>query len=263
MYKHFFSLLSFLIFLFSSITVAQEYKIIEHKKNETYISKKIENIKDILLLDSEIKPLGNSGLYYFEDTQGKLVIVDKGGEYFFRTTKQEIFKLKNKNIISKPDFNIEETYKNYQILQLINKDNLIQYVPDKYDPMKELFVFIDYTCPYCEKFHSDILNPLLNKGFTVNYIPIARNFRNENVINNLKVIFCKKDKTLLDKAFKEQGAFKTEEKCENEKYYDYLIKLAYQFDIIGTPAIFTKDGRYLGGLKAFPNLIKQIENKYN
>tara|TARA_B100000700_G_scaffold267699_1_gene307839 strand:- start:115137 stop:115919 length:783 start_codon:yes stop_codon:yes gene_type:complete len=257
-------ILGFTFILFSSqFLYSQNINIIDHEKNKNLINEKIKNIKDMLMINSEIKPLGNSGFYYFEDKENKIVIIDKNGEYFFRTNKQEIFKLKNKDIISKPNFNIEDTFYNYEILKNIDKEKIIRYVPDKYNPMKELFVFIDYTCPYCKDFHEDVLIPLVDNGYTVNYLPIARNFRNKNVINNLKVIFCNKDKKLLNRAFKEQGRFNTDKKCDNNKYYDYLIQLAYTFDIIGTPAIFTKDGRYLGGLKPLPNLIKQIENKYN
>ena len=213
------SLVSFLIISFSTFLYSQEYKLVNHDENKKNINNQIENIKDIILFNGDLKPLGNSGLYFFEDKEGKLVVIDKNGEYFFRTTKQEVFKLRNKKIISKPDFNVENTLKNYEKLKTINRNKLIQYLPEKYDPMKELFVFIDYTCPYCKDFHEDVLTPLQNRGYTVNYLPIARNFRNNNVINNLKIIFCNKDKELLNKAFKEQGRFNTDKKCENDKYY--------------------------------------------
>ncbi len=241
-----------LIILFLSVDI-QAYEFPQHNDNISIIKEKIENSE--IYRGQEIKPVGNSELYYFEDGQDN-IFVTKDGRFFI---KGNIIQFIN-NSFSNYELNKELSINNFNLLSIIDEDSLITY--GDLSSNNKIYVFMDYTCPFCYKFHNMYLNLFKIKNIKVVYIPFSRSNDN-NIKNNLVDIFCLKDKEEakkeIDKAFNLKESYVSIKKCENPYQYENLLKMGSLMNIKGTPAVFDKYGHYIGGMIDFNLLYNQIK----
>ena len=115
-----------------------------------------------------------------------------------------------------------------------------------------LYVFTDIKCGYCRKFHQDV--PKLNKaGIAVRYF--AYPLLAKDSATKLEAVWCSKDR---QRAITEAKAGKKVKstKCSNAVSEHHA--LGRKLGIDGTPAIFTADGRQLGGYIPADDLIKEL-----
>lgn len=143
---------------------------------------------------------------------------------------------------------------NRRLLSLIYKKDLIFFEGEGF--LKgNVFLFVDYTCPYCKKFHERILNKVNAAGYNVYYVPFVRNPNNKKVRNNLYSIFCHSDndykKELIKKAFQFDIIFDNSEndnKCEfNKDYFNMLLSIGEFLNVEGTPTSLFYNGNMVSG----------------
>ena len=117
-------------------------------------------------------------------------------------------------------------------------------------------VFTDITCGYCHKLHEEMsdYNAL---GITVRYLAFPRQGLNSQAEQDMKAIWCAKDR---NKAFDAamNGGKVTPASCNINLANHY--KLGIQFGVQGTPAIVLKDGSMIPGYQG-PKEMKEFLDK--
>ncbi|AFJ45816.1 bifunctional protein-disulfide isomerase/oxidoreductase DsbC [Shimwellia blattae] len=118
-------------------------------------------------------------------------------------------------------------------------------------------VFTDITCGYCHKLHEEMsdYNAL---GITVRYLAFPRQGLNSQAEQDMKAIWCAKDKNkAFDAAMK--GGKVAPASCAVNLANHY--KLGIQFGVQGTPAIVLKDGTVVPGYQS-PKEMKEFLDKH-
>lgn len=230
------------------------YEVISKPSDIKKIHKKLSKINNINIKDLDIKPLENSGIYYIEQN-GSNYYISKDGNFLIKGLALKI--KENKLEVYK-----EKKFQN-EILLINKSDGIVYNNSEKNEKniKKDLIVFVDYSCPFCKNFHTKTLSKLIDDGFRVQYLPVLKNYRNETVKRNMEYIFCKESnnerKIFLDRFFSDLN-YKIEKpkdlNCDLSNYYH----LTESLKIIGTPAVYTRSGIYLGGYQTFEEIKEKI-----
>lgn len=139
---------------------------------------------------------------------------------------------------------------------LVGKLNALEKEMIIYKAPKEqhvITVFTDITCGYCHKLHEEMsdYNAL---GITVRYLAFPRQGLQSQAENNMKSIWCAKDrKKAFDAAMK--GGEVAPASCDINLANHY--NLGVQFGVQGTPAIVLSNGSMLPGYQG-PKEMKQM-----
>ena len=164
--------------------------------------------------------------------------------------------------------------KNKEIVEGIikNYSDSIAYYPAKTDKViSSIYVFSDFTCPYCKKFHQDLDN--INKaGIEVFYIPFPRKSLSDTlVVRGLQKIICSDNRAdTFNIAFINPNGFVNSVKndeisCPKSINIMDFNNYGSEMNIQGTPAIITKNGSmihgYNGALEFVTELKKNIEDE--
>jgi thiol:disulfide interchange protein DsbC len=196
-----------------------------------------------------ITPIENSEVYMIKEGSKRTFLSDKTGEYIisgqilrFKNGKMDVIKNVDNPLIMEK-------------LNIFNESNLVTYNPEG-DIKNKIFVFVDYTCPFCKKFHENTLENLVKNGIQVIYLPFPRNSR-KNIIEGLTGIFCLSSnelrKAAMTEAYNKGSEFisKNFKECNKKEYYLQIMRTGMDFKLNGTPAVFNSDGKYLGGYKGY------------
>jgi thiol:disulfide interchange protein DsbC len=118
-------------------------------------------------------------------------------------------------------------------------------------PKSTVYVFTDADCGYCRKLHSE-MDQILAQGIEVRYLAWPRSPQS---MPDMNAVWCSEDRnsamTQAKNGIKVQAA-----SCENPVMKHREIGM--QIGVNGTPAIYTPDGKYLGGYIPAPELAKQL-----
>lgn len=199
---------------------------------------------------------GDSIYYNFEKDffmNGDLLTYNKK---FINLTKQDTLSFNKKNIDD-----LKEKYKN----------TLVHYKSNKNPSIMSIFVFSDYTCPFCKKLHNNI-ELFQNSGIEVYYIPFPRKSINDyDTVRGLQKIICSKNKTdEFSLAFKDPKNYSkkiknTDIECPEALDILQLNKYADIFKVNGTPTTITDNGSIIHGFNTpeeFAYKLRKImENK--
>lgn len=235
-----------LIFLFIMVSLLS-FNIQANEVYEKLFQKDNIRFKDIKTEKTEIDdlykvtfPSGQKLYYHFKGdffTNGELL---KYNEKFVNLTK-----LENKKFNK---LHIEEIDNKY-------KNSLAHYPSLNDKTLTTLYIFSDFTCPYCKKFHSNI-EYFQKSGIDIYYIPFPRrSMADYNTVRGLQKIMCAKDKaTEFTKAFENPKNYilnvKTEEiSCPEALDVLSFNKYADILNVKGTPTIITKNGSLIAGFQ--------------
>ncbi|MGE0336237.1 MAG: DsbC family protein [Gammaproteobacteria bacterium] len=118
-----------------------------------------------------------------------------------------------------------------------------------------LYVFTDIDCGYCRKMHQEV-GKLNAAGIAVRYLAFPRTGLDGESFKKAVSVWCADDqKAALTAAKLGQGlAART---CKNPVATQY--ELGQSVGVHGTPAVFTADGREIGGYIPAGELIKMFE----
>lgn len=144
-----------------------------------------------------------------------------------------------------------QSVENQKMFSSLKIEDLIVY-PAKGTTKHTVYVFTDASCPYCHKLHESIPE-MNNKGIEVRYIAWPRG---EQFMPSMESIWCSKDrKAAFEQVVK--GETLPMVQCTNPVRSQYQLGL--NIGVNGTPAIYSTDGKYLGGYLSADELLKTLE----
>lgn len=197
---------------------------------------------------TEIKAIPNSQFYWVMLDNHTSVYATADGSFVLQG---DLLRLGGKKIE-----NVSENFTaeiNKKTLATLNEKDLIIY-PAKGDKKHTIYVFTDVSCSYCQRLHRQ-MGDMNAKGIEVRYIAWPRG---EQLFPAMESIWCSEDrKKAFDDAM--SGINLSSASCANPVKAQY--ELGHRMGVSGTPAIFTEDGRQIGGYLAVDDLLEAINQK--
>ena len=142
-------------------------------------------------------------------------------------------------------------------LKSVSEKGMIVYSPEG-KTKGVVYAFTDVDCGYCKKFHREV--PALNElGVEVRYLAWPRSGLGENSVTYKKMqkVWCSKDPQTALTETKLQNKVPTDV-AECKTAIPEHFKLGFQLGVKGTPALFSEDGRQVGGYRTADDLAKDL-----
>lgn len=202
---------------------------------------------------SDVQQTGVKGIYQVVTSNGELIYASADGKHLFTGDMLQMGAMGTVNLSEQ----WRSTQRVDSLKQLKDKD-LVVY-PAKGDEKGEVLVFTDTSCGYCRKFHAEI--PAINeKGITVKYVAWPRYGVQSPAGQTMANIWCADDRETamtLAKTNKPVDAPPAGKVCDQNVLQDQ-INLGQRIGVRGTPAVFTPNGRQLGGYVKAGQLAQQM-----
>lgn len=226
----------------------------------------INNLKEIIVgidpkfKNAEIKKIDEFKDFYQVRNSKSVIYIHKSGKYILPL----IAKVDGKKF---EDIQVTKVKDNVKFdLKEFPESSLITYKAK--NPVADIFVFSDYTCPFCKKFHKE-LNNILDMGINIHYIPFPRfGVKDINTINGLKNIICSDNpQDEYGKAFDNSKNYYNmispdDFNCQgSDSVIHNSLILADKVKVKGTPYIYLSNGTYLGGWSNLSNFKVLINNE--
>lgn len=138
-------------------------------------------------------------------------------------------------------------------------------IPDSekiiYEPKEvkhRITVFTDISCGYCHKVHEN-LQGYLDRGIAVEYVAFPRGGAQSPAWKEMQKVWCAPDrKAAYEQALRGEPVA-GDANCKNPVASHY--KLGDALDIEGTPAIFSQEGKQLGGYLPPDRMAAELNKK--
>lgn len=202
----------------------------------------IKSLKQLGAEKVEVKPSPVKGLKTAITDQG-ILYVSEDGEYVLQGKLYELNGDKAIDVSSSALMGTLESYKNEMIVYPAKNEKHV------------VTVFMDITCGYCHKLHSQI-KEYNDLGITMRYLAFPRKGMDKTA-EQMEAIFTAKDNAYaLNEA--EKGNLPQQLKTPNivKKHYE----LGIQFGVRGTPSIVTSNGEMIGGYMSPKELLAALES---
>lgn len=238
--------------LASALLLSVSAMAAEVPEKQAIIQKLQTSVPNLAVQDITTTPV--KGLYQLETTAGELLLISADGNHIIAG---DLHQLGPNGGIT----NLTEKRRGEQrqaaLKGLQDKDLVI--FPAKGKEKGEVLVFTDTTCGYCRKLHSEIeqINQL---GITVKYAAWPRSGLASPAGETLTNIWCSSDRrSAMTKAklSNEDIPAPKGQTCDQKVIQDQ-INLGFRMGIQGTPAVFLKDGRQVGGYLPAQQLARQM-----
>lgn len=141
-----------------------------------------------------------------------------------------------------------------KLLGKLDERDLIVFSPDVVK--HTITVFTDVDCGYCRKLHGQI-DQLTKLGVKVRYAAYPRAGPGTDDWRKMEAVWCSKNRQSAITQAKQGQAVKAEN-C-GATPVGKQFELGEDMGVRGTPAIFTKNGDYIGGYLPPADLVKQLE----
>jgi len=131
-------------------------------------------------------------------------------------------------------------------LAQVSHDEMITFHA-KGESKAEVYVFTDITCPFCHRMQEE-MGDINARGITVHYLAFPRRGLNNAAANDMDRVWCAQDnRQALDVAMSDMPVSKLAQvdNCQSPVAGQYTLGL--KLGVRGTPAVFTVDGKELGG----------------
>jgi thiol:disulfide interchange protein DsbC len=123
-----------------------------------------------------------------------------------------------------------------------------------------VYVFTDPSCGYCRKFHLEV--PEINAaGVTVKYLAWPRYGLKSPDGELMTKVWCSSDRRDAMTRAKTGQEVTVEGKACDTAVIERGIDLGHRMSVRGTPAIFDKEGRQLGGYLPAKALVERFQTK--
>lgn len=202
----------------------------------------IKSLKQLGAEKVEVKPSPVKGLKTAITDQG-ILYVSEDGKYVLQGKLYELNGDKAIDVSSSALMGTLESYKNEMIVYPAKNEKHV------------VTVFMDITCGYCHKLHSQI-KEYNDLGITMRYLAFPRKGMDKTA-EQMEAIFTAKDNAYaLNEA--EKGNLPQQLKTPNivKKHYE----LGIQFGVRGTPSIITSNGEMIGGYMSPKELLAALES---
>lgn len=141
-----------------------------------------------------------------------------------------------------------------KLLSKLNDRDMIVFEPQV--AKHTITVFTDVECGYCRKLHSQI-DQLTKLGVRVRYAAYPRSGPGTADWRKMEAVWCAKDR----QSAITQAKLGQDIKSENcgATPVSKQFQLGEDLGVRGTPAIFTKNGQYIGGYLPPADLVKELD----
>ena len=200
------------------------------------VEKKITGILTSRFHNLDISSIRQSGVpgWYEVMLGAEVIYVTEDGRYMFQGDLVDLDKMQN--LTAKRRSSARRA-----MLKGIPASDMIVFAPK--NTRHSIYVFTDVDCPYCRRLHQDV--PKLNAmGIAVKYLAFPREGIGSDTYREMEAVWCSKDR---NKALTEakKGMKIKAGKCNDPVGRQFMI--GQDMGIHGTPAIYTEDGRQIGG----------------
>lgn len=131
----------------------------------------------------------------------------------------------------------------------------IDFIPE--NAHHTIFVYTDIDCTYCRRLHSEI-SELMAGGIGVRYLAFPRNGLNSEAYRKSVGVWCAEDRQQALTAAK-LGQSIAQAQCDNPVADQF--ELGKEMGVHGTPALYSEDGRPLGGYIPAKELIRMFASQ--
>lgn len=179
---------------------------------------------------------------------GNIVYITADGQYLL---SGNLFDLDTRENLTK---DIQAKQRVETLAQLHENDDIVFKPEGK--TKATIWVLTDVTCPYCQKFHSQI-DEYLAHGIEVHYLAFPRGGPNSQTWRLATSVWCADDRhKALTQAKQNPDSVPTRQ-C-NDAHIMEQYKAGRKMGLRGTPMIVTAEGRYLGGYLPPDTLAKRL-----
>lgn len=197
---------------------------------------------------TDLQKIDNSPFYWVRLDNHSSVFATDDGQYVFQGDLMKMGGKQLENIADQFQSNI-----NKSLLATIKEEDMIIY-PAKGDKKHTIYVFSDVSCSYCQRLHKQ-MDDMNSKGIEVRYIAWPRG---EQLFPAMESIWCSEDRK---KAFDDAISGETLPPANCANPVKAQFELGQQMGVSGTPAIFTENGRQIGGYLSVSDLEKVLNSK--
>ncbi len=165
----------------------------------------------------------------------------------------KLLELKDGEVVNPAEQRLEKV--RAEGIKELNKDDMITYAAE--DEKVEVYVFTDITCGYCRKLHRHI-DEYMASGVTVHYLAFPRGGPTTKAAASMRHIWCAQDRQQALSDAKLNDKINNAELGECAKPVDEQYELGLTFGVRGTPAIYTTEGKQLGGYLTPEDMLKRL-----
>lgn len=178
-----------------------------------------------------------------------VVYMDAEGRYLFFGT---LLDLEGKQNLSE----IAQTKARVLALQAVPDSEKISYEPSNI--LHRVTVFTDISCSFCQKLHHNVAE-YNDRGIAIDYVAYPRGGERNPAWAQMRSIWCAKDR---NKAYDNAIAGTppaAAASCEDP--LDSHYALGESLNVEGTPAIYTENGKYIGGYLQPDQMLLALEGE--
>jgi len=185
-----------------------------------------------------VKASSLNGMYQVLTNRGEIFYVDEKAEYIL---SGDMFRIEAQGLANLTE-DVRSGLRGEQV-KAIDLSSAISFSPEG-ESKGSIYVFTDTDCGYCRKFHEEVPK-LVAKGVTVHYLAWPRRGVQSPTGNMMSDIWCSEDQQEAMTLVKSGRGISSVKACDHP--IQEHLSLGMKLGVNGTPAVFTSDGRQIGG----------------
>ncbi len=143
-----------------------------------------------------------------------------------------------------------------QVFETMDTQGYIEFPSRTKETRKTLYVFTDIDCGYCRKMHAEV-GRLNDAGIAVRYLAFPRTGTKGPSFDKAVAVWCapNRQEALTQSKL---GVTLDSQKCDNPVAKEF--ELGNAMGVTGTPAVYTDEGKHIGGYVPAEELIDMVQN---
>ncbi len=143
-----------------------------------------------------------------------------------------------------------------QVFEAMDTQGYIEFPSKTKETRKTLYVFTDIDCGYCRKMHAEV-GRLNDAGIAVRYLAFPRTGTKGPSFDKAVAVWCapNRQEALTQSKL---GVTVDSQKCDNPVAKEF--ELGNAMGVTGTPAVYTDEGKHIGGYVPAEELIEMVQN---
>jgi len=143
-----------------------------------------------------------------------------------------------------------------QVFETMDTQGYIEFPSKTKETRKTLYVFTDIDCGYCRKMHAEV-GRLNDAGIAVRYLAFPRTGTKGPSFDKAVAVWCapNRQEALTQSKL---GVTVDSQKCDNPVAKEF--ELGNAMGVTGTPAVYTDEGKHIGGYVPAEELIEMVQN---
>ena len=143
-----------------------------------------------------------------------------------------------------------------QVFETMDTQGYIEFPSKTKETRKTLYVFTDIDCGYCRKMHAEV-GRLNDASIAVRYLAFPRTGTKGPSFDKAVAVWCapNRQEALTQSKL---GVTVDSQKCDNPVAKEF--ELGNAMGVTGTPAVYTDEGKHIGGYVPAEELIEMVQN---